>query len=496
MRSVPPLLLTLALLGVACTRSNPQYRGDRVGTEDGGADSGGAAPRRDLGPDGWDPDDGLPPDPDGGGSWPPDDAGEGHPTVRFAVQILAPDSILEDHWVEILVTPLDADGRPNTDYRGTPSLRPTRGGMQLRWTARPPADPEGRLLYRARFTREGELVVKVSEAVAGGSAAGGRTILGESPLFTVRHGTWLAGGAPVLAPGEDADAWDAHAVTAPDVLATDWGYTLFYRGQDLAEAPARYGIGRADLRASGDGLWSRERTNPLLAGPSDYSGSSVLRAQAQDWRMWVGLRNGAGPSRLAHLHSEEGLRWRGAGDPPVLLAPAGGGEAALEISDPAILYTEGVGYEMWYTIRYADRPSAIGFARSVNGLEWTPSVQLPVLAGGAGEWDGAGVAAPTVLRLGGVYRMWFAGARTLDAEGRGAWHIGYATSADGVQWQKSPDNPVLRPGASPAGFDQDAVAHPSVTLSGGSPFDLQPVLFYAGRSGERWSIGQAEGRVP
>jgi len=483
----PALAIVVALLAGACTRPNPGYRPDRAADSEpeGEVDAG------------WRRDGGLPaldgahPEPDSG-TQPPADAGTERATVRFGVRILAAEEPLEDQWVDIVVTPRDAEGRPNPDYRGTPTLRATRGALQLRWTARPPADPQGNLLYRARFTREGEVVVKVSDATGGGP----QPILGESPRLTVRHGRWVAGGAPVLAPSEDADAWDAYTVTSPNVLVTDWGYTLFYYGQDVATRPARYGVGRADLRAGGDGLWSRERTNPLLAGPLAYSGPSVLRSQAEDWRMWMGLRSGAGPSRIAHLHSTEGLRWRGQSDSPVLAPDAGGGAAAQQLSDPCVVHSEGVGYEMWYTIHYADRPSGIGFARSVNGLEWTPSAALPVLAGEPDAWDGGGVAAPTVLRVGDVYRMWYAGVQAYGAGEQGRWHIGYATSVDGVQWDKSPDNPVLLPGASPAGFDQDAVAHPSVVMGGGSVFEVQPALFYAGRSGERWSIGQAAARIP
>ena len=46
-----------------------------------------------------------------------------------------------------------------------------------------------------------------------------------------------------------------------------------------------------------------------------------------------------------------------------------------------------------------------------------------------------------------------------------SWRIGYATSLDGIVWEKYHANPVLGPGASGT-WDGDGVAHPAVLFDG------------------------------
>lgn len=64
----------------------------------------------------------------------------------------------------------------------------------------------------------------------------------------------------------------------------------------------------------------------------------------------------------------------------------------------------------------------------------------PIMTGGsAGEWDETGVERVAIIRLSNNdWRMWYSCA----GERRS---IGLATSTDGIQWQKYPENPVLKP---------------------------------------------------
>lgn len=89
-------------------------------------------------------------------------------------------------------------------------------------------------------------------------------------------------------------------------------------------------------------------------------------------------------------------------------------------------------------------------------------------------WDIYGVNGSTVLFDGSLYRMWYTGT------GFGGNAIGYATSADGVNWMKR-NGPVIVRGA-PGSFDQDFVSEPSVLVDGAqfrmwySGFGCQPSL--------------------
>ena len=80
--------------------------------------------------------------------------------------------------------------------------------------------------------------------------------------------------------------------------------------------------------------------------------------------------------------------------------------------------------------------SQIGYATSVDGINWVKYENNPVfLPGTSGTWDESGVTSPNVILDQGVYHMWYSD----DPYGS----IGFATSTDGVQWTRYDNNPVL-----------------------------------------------------
>lgn len=123
----------------------------------------------------------------------------------------------------------------------------------------------------------------------------------------------------------------------------------------------------------------------------------------------------------------------------------------------SVIHDQGI-YKAWYA-GLDDTAGRIGYATSADGLTWNRH-QTPVLdLGNPGEWDDAQADHACVLLIGGVYRMWYSG------EDGGNSRIGYATSADGIVWQKYPGNPVLDLGA-PGSWEESEVFHPSVLFDG------------------------------
>jgi predicted GH43/DUF377 family glycosyl hydrolase len=115
-------------------------------------------------------------------------------------------------------------------------------------------------------------------------------------------------------------------------------------------------------------------------------------------------------------------------------------------------------YKMWYTGHRGPGgiPFAIGYATSSDGVNWNRVGTSPVLdVGPAGAWDAGQVRAPSVIKDGAVYRMWY----LTDTQ------VGYATSSDGITWAKYPNNPVLTPG--PADWDSVQIVFDSVILDAG-----------------------------
>jgi hypothetical protein len=80
----------------------------------------------------------------------------------------------------------------------------------------------------------------------------------------------------------------------------------------------------------------------------------------------------------------------------------------------------------------------IGIAVSADGITWRGYMDgvAPVLAHSGSGWDRDFATFCTVLKIDGLYHMWYSG-------GVGTSHIGYAQSTDGITWTKYGSNPIL-----------------------------------------------------
>jgi hypothetical protein len=86
---------------------------------------------------------------------------------------------------------------------------------------------------------------------------------------------------------------------------------------------------------------------------------------------------------------------------------------------------------------------SIGLGYSADGnTDWRIYGTAPVLDHGTvGDWDSDYATAGTVIHgFDGVWRMWYSGS---GPSGGGNQGIGYATSADGINWTKDPGNPIF-----------------------------------------------------
>jgi predicted GH43/DUF377 family glycosyl hydrolase len=84
-----------------------------------------------------------------------------------------------------------------------------------------------------------------------------------------------------------------------------------------------------------------------------------------------------------------------------------------------------------------------------------------VLAPSTSGWDNGLIASPSVIKVGSTYMMYYEGQDKTTY----AWHIGLATSTDGITWTRSASNPVLSPGSSGV-WDEFEVRYPSVHYDG------------------------------
>lgn len=150
-------------------------------------------------------------------------------------------------------------------------------------------------------------------------------------------------------------------------------------------------------------------------------------------------------------------------------------ETPKGISYPYVFFVNGK-YMMWYGAHGNHNGRfawRIGFATSDDGINWNKYPEPVLVADQA--WEGSDVGNPSVLLEDEVYHMWY----HADKD------IGHAVSLDGIHWEKDPTNPVLKPG--PSSWDLFRVMNPAVIKK-----DNTYYMFYTGAAFDgKWQIGLA-----
>ena len=150
------------------------------------------------------------------------------------------------------------------------------------------------------------------------------------------------------------------------------------------------------------------------------------------------------------------------------------------VEAPSVL-KQGLNYHMWYEGASAQTTGdSFGRAISTQGIGWTKNMANPLFGpAGGGAFDSDTLFNPCVVFDGAVYHNWYTG---LSGNTRA---IGYATSNDGTTWtRQNGGNAVLGP--SGAGWDATQTAFCSVIDEG-----TQYRMFYSGSGGGAWQIGMA-----
>jgi predicted GH43/DUF377 family glycosyl hydrolase len=163
---------------------------------------------------------------------------------------------------------------------------------------------------------------------------------------------------------------------------------------------------------------------------------------------------------------------------PVVDAGAPGSWDENYVIFPSVI-KEGNSYMMWYRGVDAGGARGIGLANSGDGVIWTKDSANPVLEpGGSGSWDES-INSARVIKDSPIYKMWYAASED-------AMRIGYATSDDGKNWSKHPDNPVLDVGGAGA-WDEREVTCPHIIKDG-----MTYKMWYTGKDNDdNYGLGYA-----
>jgi len=109
----------------------------------------------------------------------------------------------------------------------------------------------------------------------------------------------------------------------------------------------------------------------------------------------------------------------------------------VQLYSPSVVRVDD-GYRMWYA-GCSDGPREgvehLGLAESENGIEFEPHPDNPVLHADDLPWATVWQT-PHVHYTGDGYRMWFVG---IDREREDRQRLGYAESADGIDWEVHPE---------------------------------------------------------
>lgn len=281
-------------------------------------------------------------------------------------------------------------------------------------------------------------------------------------------------------------AWDSVHIFDPIVLFDGIEYRMWYSGDDGSN-------NRIGYATSVDGLtWKKHPDNPVIdLGPEGtwdgvYATSCAVIFDGVEYKMWycgVG-DNDPSNARIGYATSVDGIVWEKQPGNPVLDIGPGGSWDSHSASNPTVLFN-GAEYKMWYSGYDDSRTSRIGYATSVDGVNWEKHPGNPIIdKGPADTWSQDSVAKPTVIFHRGEYMIWYSGH---DRGPRGKrYRIGYSTSADGISWQEHPDNPVLDIGLWNA-WDGSRVSGPTVLSD-----DTGYRMWYHGFDNAHWRIGYAE----
>lgn len=208
-------------------------------------------------------------------------------------------------------------------------------------------------------------------------------------------------------------------------------------------------------------VWSDFANNPVLSKRSIYYenygiSQPAILKEGNLYRMWYLGDAGSANHYVLYAESSDGISWTRPYTGPVLSPGPHGSWDSLSVHPGAII-KDGNQYKMYYT-GWSDTYGAwhIGLATSENGILWTKH-PYPVLYGGVGQEQQIG--ATSIVKIGSTYFLYYFGGNYPQT-----WNIYLATSSDGISWVRHPSNPILSPDKP---WEGDGIYYPSVIEDNG-----------------------------
>lgn len=182
--------------------------------------------------------------------------------------------------------------------------------------------------------------------------------------------------------------------------------------------------------------WTKVNYLPVIG---DYSTKSlfdpnVIIDDTGTYRMYVSYRS---KKSIAISTSTDGINWSSL---EIALENNEENNWETEVNRCSVIYKDGQ-YYMWYTGQH-NNISKIGVAISDDGYKFSRITEEPILVPEY-DYEKDSVMNPYVMydQEEQIYKMWYAAGETYEPD-----VIAYATSKDGISWQKYTENPIVEKG--------------------------------------------------
>lgn len=190
---------------------------------------------------------------------------------------------------------------------------------------------------------------------------------------------------------------------------------------------------------------------------------NVIKDYDGNYRMYVSWRN---KGAIAVSISNDGINWS---ELKIVLEKNLESGWEDEVNRATVILKDGK-YYMWYTGQSKNQ-SKIGYAVSDDGYTWNRNPE-PVIVSEY-DFEKESVMNPYVIYEDGMFKMYYAAGETYEPD-----VIVYATSKDGIKWNKYESNPILKASDNRFALDRCKVGACEVIRTSNDKY----VMFYIGYS--------------
>ncbi|MFZ5987347.1 MAG: hypothetical protein ACOYWZ_09535 [Bacillota bacterium] len=224
----------------------------------------------------------------------------------------------------------------------------------------------------------------------------------------------------LYATSTDGESWSGHTLAVnigagttgynsvyscvPTVIKDGSTYKMWYSGSDGANQRILYATSVDGNNWTGHTL-AVDKGAGTTGYNSAFSCNCTVIKDGSTFKMWYSGYNGV-DQRILYATSADGETWSG----HTLAVSMGAGTSgynSVYVCAPVVI-KDGSTYKMWYT-GYNGTNERILYATSTDGENWTGHTLAVNIGSGATGYNSVHSCAPTAIKDGSTYKMWYAG---------------------------------------------------------------------------------------